>query len=705
MHNTLLAAMLGTTIVCTTPAIAQTPTTFTYQGHLVDNDTPADGLYEFEVRLLDNLSIQIGLTQTPLATVTEGVFTMDLDFGPATFDGNQRFIEISVRSVAGGGAYTTLTPNHPITSTPIAQFALEGNEGPAGPQGPDGQQGNQGVQGNPGPAGPQGNPGTNGNDGSTGPEGPQGPQGDTGPAGTTLWSGLTGVPAGFADGIDNDTNTTYGAGAGLELLNSTFFIPSNSITSGFLASNSVNNNEISDNAVGASEIATDAVGSSEIAANAVGSSELANNENSLFKVSGSVMDSSGGALIISGTTVANKVRLNGGTDANLAGGGFLSIGSTTSTNLVMDNNEIMARSNGSAANLSLNIDGGNIILGDSISDGFIGIGTNTPLARMHINADSAQSPFRAQLDGTTRLLVNANGGVSIGANDNLVAAGNAYVSGSLGVGDSTPNAKLHVVAGNTTNDGVFVTSGSRETMFSPSVFSANNDYTFESIADIHIDSLVETRIDGGVNVQLNAGNTVDINGATFVDIDGGVNVQIEGTTFTGNDVTIADDLSVNNDIIATSQFTVGGAKAFTFDINCWGDAGKAGGGLWAVFSDERLKQNIQPMTGSLETLSQLRPVNFEYKEQDHFSYLPGTQRGFIAQDVQRVIPEWVETADDGYLYLNQTGYEALIVDAIQELRSEKDSQIKQLQTENQILQSRLDRLEQIVLRLGASNEF
>lgn len=38
------------------------------------------------------------------------------------------------------------------------------------------------------------------------------------------------------------------------------------------------------------------------------------------------------------------------------------------------------------------------------------------------------------------------------------------------------------------------------------------------------------------------------------------------------------------------------------------------------------------------------------------------------------------TADDGYL--NQTGYEALIVDAIQELRAEKNTQIKQLQTEN-----------------------
>jgi len=56
------------------------------------------------------------------------------------------------------------------------------------------------------------------------------------------------------------------------------------------------------------------------------------------------------------------------------------------------------------------------------------------------------------------------------------------------------------------------------------------------------------------------------------------------------------------------------------------------------------------------------------------------------------------TADDGYL--NQTGYEALIVDAIQELRAEKNTQIKQLQTENKKLQARLDRLEKMITILS-----
>jgi|GEM_PF-4867093 len=137
-----------------------------------------------------------------------------------------------------------------------------------------------------------------------------------------------------------------------------------------------------------------------------------------------------------------------------------------------------------------------------------------------------------------------------------------------------------------------------------------------------------------------------------------------------------------------------------FDISVEGTAGKTGGGSWAVFSDQRLKKNIVSVTGSLDTISALRPVNFEYTAKDHFSYTPGLQSGFVAQEVQQVIPQWVNTAEDGYFYLDQKGYEALIVDAIQELRAEKDAEIEKLRAEkgNQIqqLRARLDRLERMI---------
>ncbi len=61
-----------------------------------------------------------------------------------------------------------------------------------------------------------------------------------------------------------------------------------------------------------------------------------------------------------GTTSPDSVlHIEGGTDASGASGsGYLQIGPTASTNIVMDDNEIMARNNGSPANLFVNPDGG-----------------------------------------------------------------------------------------------------------------------------------------------------------------------------------------------------------------------------------------------------------------------------------------------------------------------------------------------------------
>ncbi len=65
-----------------------------------------------------------------------------------------------------------------------------------------------------------------------------------------------------------------------------------------------------------------------------------------------------------------------------------------------------------------------------------------------------------------------------------------------------------------------------------------------------------------------------------------------------------------------------------------------------------------------------------------------------------MIPEWVKQVDDGYYTLDMAGYEALIIDAIQELRAEKDAQIAELDQQNKELQVRLERVEKIMLRPG-----
>jgi hypothetical protein len=110
-----------------------------------------------------------------------------------------------------------------------------------------------------------------------------------------------------------------------------------------------------------------------------------------------------------------------------------------------------------------------------------------------------------------------------------------------------------------------------------------------------------------------------------------------------------------------------------------GTASKPAGGSWAVFSDVRLKKNIQPLKHALERLMDLRPVTFEYKDPESVHELPGTQIGMIAQEVEKVFPDWVDTAPNGMKRLSIHGFEALTVEALRELRVEKDEKISNLE--------------------------
>ena len=71
-------------------------------------------------------------------------------------------------------------------------------------------------------------------------------------------------------------------------------------------------------------------------------------------------------LTVTGDVTSTGIRLTSTTDASLSSTAHaFQIGSTSGANLIIDNNEIMARDNGATAALTLNADGGNVSLGGS----------------------------------------------------------------------------------------------------------------------------------------------------------------------------------------------------------------------------------------------------------------------------------------------------------------------------------------------------
>jgi hypothetical protein len=119
----LFAALLGITVAA--DARAQSAT-FTYQGRLVTNGVPASGTYDlrFSIRATASGANPLGNPVTLSSVgITNGLFTVPLQFDPAVFSGEERWLAIEVRP-SGTGAFTSLSPLQPITSAPYAVTAL-----------------------------------------------------------------------------------------------------------------------------------------------------------------------------------------------------------------------------------------------------------------------------------------------------------------------------------------------------------------------------------------------------------------------------------------------------------------------------------------------------------------------------------------------------------------------------------------------------
>ena len=78
--------------------------------------------------------------------------------------------------------------------------------------------------------------------------------------------------------------------------------------------------------------------------------------------------------------------------------------------------------------------------------------------------------------------------------------------------------------------------------------------------------------------------------------------------------------------------------------------------------------------------------------------------GLLAQDVEAVFPDWVSEDAAGYKHVTERATTALMVEALRDLRAEKDAQIRALRDENSALAGRLERLETMVADFAATRD-
>lgn len=103
-------------------------------------------------------------------------------------------------------------------------------------------------------------------------------------------------------------------------------------------------------------------------------------------------------------------------------------------------------------------------------------------------------------------------------------------------------------------------------------------------------------------------------------------------------------------------------------------------GTLGCSSDKRFKENVRPIVTGLEKVSRLRGVNYMWKRNEFpdRNFAEGNQIGFIAQEVQEVVPEVVSKGPDGYMTVDYARLTAVLVEAVKELKSQNEALSKRI---------------------------
>ena len=296
--------------------------------------------------------------------------------------------------------------------------------------------------------------------------------------------------------------------------------------------------------------------------------------------------------------------------------------------------------------------------------GGVGIGTNAPLAKLEIRggADSGGNDPKALAFSwhgggfrhfvRTRHNASAAAGNSIdffvnnsGSSDGSSAPGTGNLlvmsldgGGRAGIGTDAPTFKLHVIDSSNT----------------------------------------------GLRVQ------TDAPGGTVASFGGNGDFRVDAPGIVGGRLIVKGDSSGNVGI---------GTPAPLHKLHVNGMV--AGVGPYVDASDLRYKRDVRPVGGALSKVLSLRGVTFDWRREEFpaLSFAAGRGLGFVAQEVERVVPEAVTRDSEGMLSVAYSHLTPVLVEAVKE----QQAQIKQLQelvarqqSQLQRQQAQLDRVRRAV---------
>lgn len=377
-----------------------------------------------------------------------------------------------------------------------------------------------------------------------------------------------------------------------------------------------------------------------------------------------------GRVGIGTLTPKAKLHVLADADAELAEeeSGLLVLGDTAATNLVLDDNEIMARNAGAKASLHLQAEGGDLVVHQRLAatrrlvvkdDGKVGLGTAAPRVMLHV--EGGRDVALGEDDGY--LVLGAVDGPNVAFDDNEIQArdngaeaalylnregGGLFVHhgqaesrqvavtslGRVGIGVQAPRAPLHVrtgtaVTANTKSQGFLILGDDDgpNLAFDDNEIQAKND---GAAATLHLQA------DGGrLEAHFNRAAS-----ERFV-------------------VTETGSVGIGTGVPNAKLQVIGSVRASNYLNN----------------SDARLKQGVRELGDAVATLARLRGIRFEWRPElaEELGLEPGPQLGFVAQEVEAVCPEAVDTDTEGMKSIRPHAFLPLLVEAVKELAAEQEA--------------------------------
>ncbi|MBK6611963.1 MAG: tail fiber domain-containing protein [Sphingobacteriales bacterium] len=325
----------------------------------------------------------------------------------------------------------------------------------------------------------------------------------------------------------------------------------------------------------------------------------------------------------------------------------------------------------------------------------VGIGTSAPSTNLHVvGAENNGSTAAVKIEsGTQIMLIDGNEidattdvlGLNYNSSKNVIIANGG---GSVGIGKSSPAYKLDVAGSIGLTGSLRYSNASTPMAYIYASGTINSERAIVAHSPSYANyGLFYRDSDDRMFFKSNGTTRVAVdlhNGRLGVGTDAPTKtLDVVGTARITGQVTVATNQ-------ASDKFGVGfNTPLYKLDVN--GNT-YCSGGVWTA-SDARFKENVQQIGSALDKVKALSGVSYQYKTNEfagRIEFQEGNTLGFIAQDLQKVLPEAVMNDGRGYLAVNYSTVIPVLVEAI-----------KESETQKQALENKVTALEQQIAAINA----